>query len=154
MSDQYRSSSKTPFKWHFAGRQTLSRFFMFSFEVSFDIMHKSTIIFSDTHFWCLKESSRWDGSFEHQNLTLKVIENTILHTTCPSVHSLVRTITLKENRIIKKKSIWSIMFFTLLPEKSILPAHPWANMAGRRNKKHFYICSEVIDSITDANSRC
>ena len=46
------------------------------------------------------------------------------------------------------------MFDTLLPEKSILPAHPWANMAGRRNKKHFYICSEVIDRITDANSRC
>ena len=46
------------------------------------------------------------------------------------------------------------MFDTHLPEKSILPAHPWANMAGRRNKKHFYICSEVIDSITDANSRC
>ena len=46
------------------------------------------------------------------------------------------------------------MFNTLLPEKSILPAHPWANMAGRRNKKRFYICSEVIDSITDANSRC
>ena len=46
------------------------------------------------------------------------------------------------------------MFDTLLPEKSILPAHPWANMAGRRNKKCFYICSEVIDSITDANSRC
>ena len=46
------------------------------------------------------------------------------------------------------------MFDTLLPEKSILPAHPWANMAGRRNKKHFYICSEVVDSITDAISRC
>ena len=46
------------------------------------------------------------------------------------------------------------MFDTLLPEKSILPAHPWANMAGRRNKKRFYICSEVIDSITDANSIC
>ena len=46
------------------------------------------------------------------------------------------------------------MFDTLLPEKSILPAHPWANMAGRRNKKCFYICSEVIDSITDSNSRC
>ena len=46
------------------------------------------------------------------------------------------------------------MFNTLLPEKSILPAHPWANMAGRRNKKLFYICSEVIDSITDANSGC
>ena len=46
------------------------------------------------------------------------------------------------------------MFDTLLPEKSILPAHSWANMAGRRNKKRFYICSEVIDSITDANSRC
>ena len=27
-------------------------------------------------------------------------------------------------------------------------------MAGRRNKKRFYICSEVIDSITDANSGC
>ena len=46
------------------------------------------------------------------------------------------------------------MFDALLPEKSILPAHPWANMAGRRNKKRFYICSEVIDSITDANSKC
>ena len=46
------------------------------------------------------------------------------------------------------------MFDTLLPEKSILPAHPWANIAGRRNKKRFYICSEVIDSITDENSRC
>ena len=38
------------------------------------------------------------------------------------------------------------MFDTLLPEKSILPAHPWANMAGLHNKKRFYICSEVIDS--------
>ena len=46
------------------------------------------------------------------------------------------------------------MLDTLFPEKSILPAHPWANMAGQRNKKRFYICSEVIDSITDANSRC
>ena len=46
------------------------------------------------------------------------------------------------------------MFDTLLPERSILPAHPWANMTGRRNKKRFYICSEVIDSITDANSGC
>ena len=46
------------------------------------------------------------------------------------------------------------MFDTLLPEKSILPVHPWANMAGRRNKKRFLICSEVIDSIRDANSRC
>ena len=27
-------------------------------------------------------------------------------------------------------------------------------MAGRRHKKRFYICSEVIDSITDANSGC
>ena len=27
-------------------------------------------------------------------------------------------------------------------------------MAGRRNKKRFYIFSEVIDSITDANSGC
>ena len=46
------------------------------------------------------------------------------------------------------------MFDTLLPENPILPVHPWANMAGRRNKKRIYICSEVIDSITDANSRC
>ena len=38
--------------------------------------------------------------------------------------------------------------------QSILPAQSWANMAGRRNKKRFYICSEVIDSITDANSGC
>ena len=102
MSDQYRWASKKPFKWHFAGGQTLSCFFMFSFDVSFDIMRKITIIFSDKHFWCSKESSRWDGSFEHQNLTLKRIENTILHTTLSSVRSSVRTITLKENRIIKK----------------------------------------------------
>ena len=34
------------------------------------------------------------------------------------------------------------------------PAHPWANMAGRRNKKRFNICSEVINSFTDANSEC
>ena len=27
-------------------------------------------------------------------------------------------------------------------------------MAGRRNKKRIYICSEVIDNITDANSGC
>ena len=27
-------------------------------------------------------------------------------------------------------------------------------MAGRRNKKRLNICSEVIDSITDANSGC
>ena len=27
-------------------------------------------------------------------------------------------------------------------------------MADQRNKKRFLICSEVIDSITDANSRC
>ena len=71
----------------------------------------------------------------------------------PSVRSSVLTITFKENRMIKKKSIWWIMFDALLPEKSILPAHPWANMSGRLNKKRFYICSEVIDSITDANSR-
>ena len=29
------------------------------------------------------------------------------------------------------------MFDTLLPEKSILSAHPWANMASRRNKNAF-----------------
>ena len=46
------------------------------------------------------------------------------------------------------------MFDTLRPERSILPAHPWANMAGRRNKKRFYICSEVIDSIADATFGC
>ena len=57
MSDQYRSASKTPLKWYFAGGPTLARFFMFSFDVSFDIMRKSTIIFSYTHFWCPKESS-------------------------------------------------------------------------------------------------
>ena len=89
MSDQYRSASKTQFKWYFAGGPTLSRFFMFSFDGSFDIMRKSTIIFSYTHFWCAKESSRWDGSFEHQKLTLNVIENTILHTTRPYVRSSV-----------------------------------------------------------------
>ena len=46
------------------------------------------------------------------------------------------------------------MFNTLRPERSILPAHPWANMAGRRNKKRFYICSEDIDSIADATFGC
>ena len=46
------------------------------------------------------------------------------------------------------------MFDTLLPEKSIHPVHPWPSMASRRNKKRFLICSGVIDSITDANSRC
>ena len=45
MSDQYRSASKTPFKWYFAGGPTLARFFMFSFDVSFDIMRKSTLYF-------------------------------------------------------------------------------------------------------------
>ena len=54
MSDQYRSASKTPFKWHFAGGPTLARFFMFSFDVSFDTMRKSTIIFSDKHFGAQK----------------------------------------------------------------------------------------------------
>ena len=58
MSDPRRSAHKMPFKWHFSGGPTLSRFFMFSFYVSFDIMRKSTIIFSDKHFWCSKESSR------------------------------------------------------------------------------------------------
>ena len=94
MSDPNQSAHKMPFKRHFAGGPTLARFFMFSFDVSFDIMRKWTIIFSDKHFWCSKESSRWDGSFEHQKLTLKVIEKTILHTTRPSVRSSVRTIPL------------------------------------------------------------
>ena len=40
----------------------------------------------------LEESSRRDGSFEHQKLTLKVIENTIVHTIRPSVRLSVRTI--------------------------------------------------------------
>ena len=43
-----------------------------------------------------------------------------------------------------KKSIWSIMFDTLLPEKSILPAHPWANMAGRRNKNAFTFVLKLL----------
>ena len=58
MSDQYRSARKTPFKWHFAGGPTMARFFMFSFDVSFDTMCKSTIIFSDKHVLCSKETSR------------------------------------------------------------------------------------------------
>ena len=36
------------------------------------------------------------------------------------------------------------MFNTLLPEKSILPAHPWANIACRRSKKRFYICLKLL----------
>ena len=67
---------------------------MFSIDVIFDIVRKSTIIFADKHVWCSKESSRWGGSFEHQKFTLKVIENTILHTTRPSVRLSVRTILL------------------------------------------------------------
>ena len=47
MSDPHRSAHKMPFKWHFAGGTTLARFFMFSFDVSFDIMRKSTNTFSD-----------------------------------------------------------------------------------------------------------
>ena len=94
MSDPHRSAHKMPFEWHFAGGPTLARFFMFSSDVSFDIMRKSTIIFPDKHFWCSTESSRRDGSFEHQKVTLKVIENTILHTTRPSVRPSVRTILL------------------------------------------------------------
>ena len=43
-----------------------------------------------------------------------------------------------------KKSIWSIMFDTLLPEKSILPAHPWANMAGQRNKNAFTFVLKLL----------
>ena len=38
MSDPHRSAHKMPFKWHFAGGPTMARFFMFSFDVSFDIM--------------------------------------------------------------------------------------------------------------------
>ena len=45
MSDPHRSAYKMQFKWHFAGGPTLARFFMFSVDVSFDIMRKSTIIF-------------------------------------------------------------------------------------------------------------
>ena len=36
------------------------------------------------------------------------------------------------------------MFDTLLPEKSILPAHPWANMAGRRNKNAFTFVLKLL----------
>ena len=44
MSDPHQSAHKMPFKWHFAGGPTLARFFMFSFDVCFDIMPKSNII--------------------------------------------------------------------------------------------------------------
>ena len=36
------------------------------------------------------------------------------------------------------------MFDTLLPEKSIRPAHPWANMAGRHNKKAFTFVLKLL----------
>ena len=36
------------------------------------------------------------------------------------------------------------MFDTLLPEKSILAAHPWANMAGRRNKNAFTFVLKLL----------
>ena len=36
------------------------------------------------------------------------------------------------------------MFDTLRPEKSILPAHPWANMAGQRNKNAFTFVLKLL----------
>ena len=36
------------------------------------------------------------------------------------------------------------MFDTLLPEKSIIPAHPWANKAGRRNKNAFTFVLKLL----------
>ena len=39
------------------------------------------------------------------------------------------------------------MFDTLLSEKYILPAHPWANMAGRRSKNAFkFVLKQLIVS--------
>ena len=56
MSDPHRSAHKMPFKWHFAGGPTLVRFFMFSFNVSFDIMRQLTFIFTDKLFGAQKSS--------------------------------------------------------------------------------------------------
>ena len=50
MSDPHWYVHKMPFIWHFAGGPTLARFFMFSLDVSFDIMRNSTNTFSDKHF--------------------------------------------------------------------------------------------------------
>ena len=92
MSDPHRSAHKMPFKWHFACGPTLARFYVY-FDVSFDIMRESTIIFSDKHFWCSKVFTM-RRFFSTPKLKLKVIENTILHTIRPSVRSSVRTILL------------------------------------------------------------
>ena len=42
---------------------------------------------------------------------------------------------------IGKKSIYLSIY---LPEKSILPAHRWANMAGRRNKNAFTFVLKLL----------
>ena len=36
------------------------------------------------------------------------------------------------------------MFDTLLLDSSILPAHPWANMADRRNKNAFTLVLKLL----------
>ena len=94
MLDPHPSAHKVPFKWLFAGGPTLVRFYMFSFDVSFYIMPKSTIIYSDKHFGAQKSLHDETVLLSTKKLTLKVIENTILHTTCTSVRLLVRTILL------------------------------------------------------------
>ena len=49
--------------------------------------------------------------------------------------------------------MWSIMFDTLLPENLFFQLiHGLTWKVDVIKKKRFYICSEVIDSITDANS--
>ena len=80
MSDQYRSASKTPFKWHFTGGPTLARFFMLSFDVSFDIMRKSTFIFLlyfQIHIFGAQKSLHDETVLLSTKKHLKVIENTI-----------------------------------------------------------------------------
>ena len=60
MSDPHRHSNLlfNAIQMAFCWRADPGPLFMFSFDVSFDIMRKSTIIFSDKHFWCSKKSSR------------------------------------------------------------------------------------------------
>ena len=70
---------------------------MLSFDVSFDIMRKSTIIFLlyfQIHIFGAQKSLHDETVLLSTKIHLKVIENTILHNTRPSVRSSVRTILL------------------------------------------------------------
>ena len=50
----------------------------------------------------------------------------------------------KKNVGIMKKNQYGRPFDTILPEKSILPAHSWANMAGRRNNTFTFVLFKLL----------